>query len=455
MRRATRNGVVFGALLLCVFGAWVIFGGVGPGAPPVKSQRENVLIIVADDLGVDVLECYGEGSSFPPTPTIDMLVDTGVLFRNAWSNPMCSTTRATIQTGRHSFRTGVGSIVLPGGTNSLQFSETIIPEVLDLNPLLGYSHAAIGKWHLTGRLEGGVDGPNLSGYAHFSGTLRNLTRHSYFDWPKTENGEMAKVQEYATTDNVNEAIEWINDRGQSPWFMWLAFNAPHSPWHVPPDELHSYDLSGKRTSLELFQATVEAMDSELARLFASIPQDVFENTNVIFLGDNGTSSGAVQPPFNPRRAKGTLYEGGINVPLIISGPQVASPGSESGILVHTTDLFATALEMMGVDVEASVPPRTVIDSRSVLPVLQERAFDPRLFVYAELFGNRSCYHHGQTIRNTQGFKLIRFTTHPAEFYNLTLDPFEIANLLLGELDRVQQANFNELISKIEGLTGEI
>ncbi|MCH7720959.1 MAG: hypothetical protein IH988_08220 [Planctomycetes bacterium] len=124
-------------------------------------------------------------------------------------------------------------------------------------------------------------------------------------------------------------------------------------------------------------------------------------------------------------------------------------------LDETTDLFATALEMMGVDVEASVPPRTVIDSRSVLPVLQERAFDPRLFVYAELFGNHSCYHHGQTIRNTQGFKLIRFTTHPAEFYNLTLDPFEIANLLLGELDRVQQANFNELISKIEGLTGEI
>lgn len=128
-----------------VLTGWLAVAVLGSSVLAQDSHPENVLFIVADDLGVDVLQSYGEGSTFPPTPTIDMLRDGGVLFRNAWANPVCSPTRATIQTGRYGLRTGVGGIVGLNGTNGLQFSETIIPEMLDLNPLLGYHHAAIGK----------------------------------------------------------------------------------------------------------------------------------------------------------------------------------------------------------------------------------------------------------------------------------------------------------------------
>ncbi len=426
----------------------------GAGASVVGAQGENVLIILADDVGVDVLENYGEGSTFPPTPTIDMLRDTGVLFRNAYSNPVCSPTRATILTGRYSIRTGVGTTVGHFSDSGLQFAETIIPEVLDLNPLLGYHHAAIGKWHLTSDSQGGDDAPNLAGFAHFSGTLYNLTPLpvDYFNWPKTENGETFDTQVYATTDTVNEAIEWINDQGDSPWFMYLAFNAPHNPRHAPPDELHTYDLSGDPSCLLLYQAMVEALDTEVGRLFASIPKEVLERTNIIFLGDNGTPGQVTQPPFVSDHAKLTLYEGGVNVPLIISGPQVVSPDRESEVLVNTTDLFATVLELMGVDVQASLPLGTVLDSISVLPVLQGQEFDPRLYAYSEVFTNGGASHnHGRTIRNPLGFKLIRFTTHPEEFYDLTLDPFESTDLLPGGLDPIQQTNFDELTLMLDEL----
>ncbi|MCH7721403.1 MAG: sulfatase-like hydrolase/transferase [Planctomycetes bacterium] len=436
-----------------VLGVVVAMAVAGPGESLSLAQSENVLIILADDLGVDVLECYAEGSTFPPTPTIDMLCASGVLFRNAWSNPVCSPTRATIQTGRYGFRTGVGGVVRKFSHEGLPFSETTIPEVLDLNPSLGYAHAAIGKWHLTSDPQGGDDGPNLSGYGHFAGTMYNLD--DYFLWPKTVNGETAYTEVYATTDQVNEAIAWINDRGASPWFVYLAFNAPHGPAHWPPKELHSYDLDGPPSSLVKFQATVEAMDTEMGRLLASISEEVLERTTVIFLGDNGTGHIVVEPPFDPEHDKGTLYDGGINVPLIISGPQVVSPGSESSVLVNTTDLFATTLELLGVDVKASLPPGIVIDSRSVLPVLQGQRFDPRPFAYADFFRPMAGDDMGQAIRNTLGFKLIRFITHAEEFYDLANDPFEAMDLLLGDLDPIQQANFDALTLELDTLTASV
>ena len=436
-------------------GAWAGLAGSVLMAPAVLAQSENVLIIVADDMGVDILKCYGEGSKFPPTPTIDGLRESGMLFRNAWSNPICSPTRATVQTGRYGFRTGVGGTVGQDSPNGLPLSETIVPELLDLNPTLGYSHAAIGKWHLTSEDQGGYDAPNLYGYSHYSGSIWQL--EDYFDWSKTEDGETFQTTTYTTTDNANEALEWINDQEENPWFMWLAFNAPHRPFHAPPDELHSYDLSGSPPDWLLYRAMVEAMDMEMSRLFASMSPEVLEKTNVIFLGDNGTPASAILAPFDPVRGKGTLYEGGVNVPLIISGPRVALPGTESDALVSTVDLFATALEMMGVDVEATLPPETALDAVSLLPVLKEPTIEPREFVYSELFNYLSPQDtHGQTIRNVAGYKLIRFTVlETEEFYDLVLDPFEDSNLLLGELDPIQQANYDELTMAIDSLINDV
>ncbi|MCH7701913.1 MAG: sulfatase-like hydrolase/transferase [Planctomycetes bacterium] len=441
----TRTGIVYRALIVLWGSGLVATVGLAQGT------GDNVLFLVADDLGVDILECYGEGGEFPPTPNINLLRDAGVLFRHASSNPVCSTTRATIQTGRYGFRTGIGAIVDELHEEGLRYSETIIPEMLDLNPSLGYTHAAIGKWHLTSDPQGGPDGPTLSGYSHYSGTLHNVD--DYYAWPKTENGVTFNTDVYITTDNANEAIEWINDQGETPWFMWLAFTAPHKPWQRPPDELFTIELSEEPTNWEYYKAMVEAMDAEMGRLFASIPADVLERTNIIFLGDNGTPKNVTQPPFDPDHAKTTLFEGGINVPLIISGPQVVSPGRESVVLVNTTDLFATALELMGVDVQATIPAGTTLDSVSVVPTLQDESSDSRLFSYSEMFNLHieSNASHGKTARNHH-FKLIRFTTHPEKFFDLVQDPFETSNLLNQDLAPLAQQNYDELSLVIDAHT---
>ncbi len=127
---------------------------------------------------------------------------------------------------------------------------------------------------------------------------------------------------YATTDNVNDAIEWISEQ-TDPWFVWLAFNAPHGPLEVPPTNLHSYgefDVDGNER--RCFEAMVEALDRETGRLLDFIGTNL-TNTTVILMGDNGTTGGLIQPPYSPSRGKGMLYQGGIKVPLIIAGADVA------------------------------------------------------------------------------------------------------------------------------------
>jgi arylsulfatase A-like enzyme len=204
----------------------------------------NVLLILADDVGVDGIGAYGVGGDLPHTPRLDQLAAGGVLFRNAWANPVCSPTRATIQTGRYSIRTGIGWIAEPAPTLiGLPLSEVTLPEMLDLGTGGAWAHAAFGKWHLgDGPDVGGVFAPNLAGYYHFEGTLGNVT--DYYDWTKVENGVVTQeTGTYALSDQVDSALDWIATAPE-PWFCYVAFNSAHSPWHAPPPDLHSVDLSG-------------------------------------------------------------------------------------------------------------------------------------------------------------------------------------------------------------------
>ncbi|MHC5212536.1 MAG: sulfatase-like hydrolase/transferase, partial [Planctomycetota bacterium] len=133
-------------------------------------SRGNVLIVVADDLGVDMVGAYGEGSDPPPTPVIDSLASQGVLFRNAWSNPVCSPTRAALLTGRPAFRNGIGYIVDASPNNlALPYAEVTLPEMLALGTGGNYRSGAFGKWHLGNDSVGGALAPNLAGFDHFAG----------------------------------------------------------------------------------------------------------------------------------------------------------------------------------------------------------------------------------------------------------------------------------------------
>ena len=341
------------------------------GFGTVRAQGPNILLVVGDDIGVDRVGAYREHRNPGRTPTLDWIASHGVMFRNAWSNPLCSPARAALMTGRYSYRTGVGmNLTSFSDETGLSLDETTLPEILP-----AYSTAALGKWHLgSGHLH-----PNQSGFSHFAGSLRNLDRigigNEYYKWTKLTDGLLQIRNEYATTDTADETIEAIETLPQ-PWFVYCAFNAPNEPYHYPPSNLHGYALSGEPwKNPPLFaRAMTEAMDSELARILQSVPP----NTWVIFVGDNGTANEATDGGTPPSHSKGTVYEGGVNVPLIITGPGVV-PG-ECRALVNTTDLFATIADLAGV-------PSSAEDSVSLLPYLS----DPKLpslreWVFAESFG---------------------------------------------------------------------
>ena len=413
--------------------------------PLAAAARDNFLVVVLDDVGVDAIGVYsddvtyghdGVGAALGPTPTIDGIAAEGMLFRHAYANPMCSPTRAAALTGRYGFRNGVG---IPEDAY-LRPSETIIPEALAAT----HANAAIGKWHLGGN---DADHPNEAGFDNFSGTLGNLGQGvtTYFSWRKTVQGATtAGWPAYATTDNVNDAIGQIAGFGDDPWFVWLAFNAAHTPFHVPTAGLNTIAVDDASDDLTKYQAAVEAIDTELDRLLASIPSDVLADTTIIVFGDNGTPKSVSVPPFRSNHAKSTVYEGGIRVPFIVRSPYIAEAdrGRESLALVHSVDIFATLAEIAGVS------SATARDSVSFLPYLQDpdlATLPTRPYVYSEMFtpdGSGSNLNDERTIR-TETFKLIWRNGVYEELFNLDDDPFERDNLLLGALDAIEVAAYDE------------
>ena len=401
-------------LWMLVLGAWSLSASAAP---------KNILLIIADDFGADSSSLYNStnipGVTLPPTPNISSLVSSGVVFRNAYANPVCSPTRSCILTGQHGFRTGIGDLVDNGV--SLTAAAFTLPEALT-NAATGHAMAQFGKWHL-------ASGPNsprlIGGWTNFAGNLVGAIAN-YTSWTKTVNGtSTAGNTNYATTDLVNDATNWISARGTNSWFVWAAFNAPHSPFHSPPQSLcPSYPINTLTNNRRRFEAMTEAMDTEIGRLLASVDR---ANTHIIFIGDNGTPGSIIAPPYSSSRGKDTLYEGGIHVPLIISSPSVVSPNRTNDTPVNAVDLFATILELAGTSAATAVPSSVTIDSQSLVSVMQRTNVISRR-AYSEVFGaNVPASSGGRALRDSR-YKLIRFNNGVDEFYDLQTDPYETANL---------------------------
>jgi len=401
---------------------------------------DNILLLIADDLGADSCPLTGAtGASLPPMPNITALKNSGVLFRNAWSHPTCSPMRASLLTGRHPFRTGIGTALMNATSPQLQTAEFTLPEAFAANTTLGYQLASFGKWHLTAG-PGTQSNPNTVGsWPHFAGLLSGALP-DYYNWTKTTNGVNSTVTTYATTETANDVIAWISAQGTSPWFAWVAFNAPHAPFHIPPTSLHSYG-GGPLTNRQRFEAAFQAMDTEIGRILASVD---LSKTNIVFIGDNGTPPQIIQTPYTSAHAKESLYEGGTKVPLLISGPAVVSPNRESTALVHAVDLYATILELAGIDVSSTQPAANPIDSHRLLPILNATA-DTSRFAFSEQFGGTlTAAESGHALRDSLGYKLIQFDDNREELYKIDTDLNEATNLLSGTLSTGAQASYDSL-----------
>ena len=427
----------------------------------VNAQR-NVVLIIADDLGKDFCDIYPDHAvNTVHLTNVRRLLNRGVVFNNAWSNPLCSPTRAGILTGRYSFRTGVGDVV-DGSNPKLNINENIIPEVLDIYNNNGISKALFGKWHVTTGAPVGYNYPNTMGFDHFEGSLTGALgqpgqqANGYYNWTKITNGVSSTCTNYATTENVNNAISYLSSQpATKPFFVWLAFNAPHTPYQLPPANLiTNTGLTGAQAEITAnptpyFQAMVEAMDTEIGRFFDYlISAGKWDTTDIIFIGDNGNDPLVAQT--SP--SKGSLYQGGVTVPFIISGPDVVNPNRISDAMVNTADIFATVLEMFGDTNWQSQIPTTTVDSRSLMPILQNTATTTRPWAFSEVFRTTPLASDGKTIRNTT-YKLIRFTNGTEKLYNLTLDPSENINLLNTPLSVTDVNNYTYLCNEMFNLVG--
>ncbi|MDC1162375.1 sulfatase-like hydrolase/transferase [Tenacibaculum sp.] len=396
----------------------------------IDSSKPNILLIIADDMGLDATPGYNIGSTKPFMPNLQKMISTGIRFNNLWSYPTCTPTRSSIITGKYGFRTNVIKVDDP-----LSTTEISLQKHLDNNNS-GYSHAVIGKWHLSRTISHPID----IGVGYYAGMLSGGVQ-SYTSWSFVENGQTSTSNEYTTSKLTDLAIDWI-DNQDKPWFLWLAYNAPHTPFHLPPNDLHTQSLASDQASIDAdpftyYIAALEAMDTEMGRLLTSMTQEQKDNTMIIFIGDNGTPNKVVQT-YARQRAKGSLYQGGVNVPMIVSGKNISRFNESDDSLINTTDLFATIADIAGTGT------KQVNDSRSFKESFDTTISQFRDYIYTEKEGDE------YTIRN-KTHKYIRFTDGSESFYNLSLNPLEDIDLLDGSqggLSSEDDAIKNELITAI-------
>lgn len=226
-----------------------------------EASKPNILLIIADDMGLDASPGYSIGVTKPNMPNLQGFINNGVLFNNVWSYPTCSPTRSSILTGKYGFRTGVGQV-----GDVLSTAETSLHQHIDNSTSHAYAHAVIGKWHLSTD----PTHPDNMGVGSYAGLLDGATP-SYNSCSLTENGSTSTSTEYITTKFTDLAIDWVGNQS-NPWFLWLAYTAPHTLFHLPPLEMHSQgNLPTDQASIDAnplpyYMAMMESIDYEIGRL---------------------------------------------------------------------------------------------------------------------------------------------------------------------------------------------
>ncbi|MCZ6462872.1 MAG: arylsulfatase, partial [Proteobacteria bacterium] len=280
-----------------------------------RPRQPNVLLILADDLGWNDVGYHG---SEIRTPHLDALATEGVRLESFYVQPYCSATRAALLTGRYPMRMGLQKgLIRPWEKDGLPLEERTLAEALKG---AGYATAALGKWHLGAAREAYL--PLWRGfdhhYGHYNGAIDYFTHELYggLDWHR--NGIAVDEEGYATDLLADEAVRWIRrvDPGR-PFFLYLAFNAPHSPLQAPDEQRDRYpEIDDPRR--RIYAAMVSALDDGVGRIVAALEEDGrLDDTIVVFASDNGGHPKAEGDNTPLRGQKGNAYEGGIRVPAFV------------------------------------------------------------------------------------------------------------------------------------------
>jgi arylsulfatase A-like enzyme len=348
-----------------------------PASPPQGKQRLNVVLILADDLGWSDLGCYG--ADLHETPHLDRLASQGVRFTDAYAASVCSPTRACLMTGRHYARLGVTvwreqsqspprnrRLLPPIAMSDLAHEETTLAEVFQA---AGYLTAIVGKWHLgdashypeTHGFDINIGGTHWGAPQSFFYPYRGMGQFGK-EFRYVPHLEWGQPGEYLTDRLTDEALKVIDQAGQRPFFLYLAHHAPHTPIEGKPDLVARYQKK-QRPALHhpnaTYAAMVHSLDESVGRIVARLQErSMADRTVIVFVSDNGGYVGdfaklRVTNNHPLRSGKGSLYEGGVRVPLIVRWPGVTAPGAACREPVYVADLYPTLLEITGLTGDAS------------------------------------------------------------------------------------------------------
>lgn len=410
-----------------------------------KKSKPNVILILIDDLGW--MDVGYMGGTFYETPNIDRLRSQGMMFTNAYSAcPVSSPSRASILTGKnpahlrftgHITATGHhrypedGLIIPPRDHMYISLKEILIPEAL--KPA-GYKTISIGKWHVGDKekympIHQGFD-INIAGYEQGSPpTYWAPYKNPDLDWnSEIKNLTPGLPGEYLTDRLTNEALKFIRENKNNPFFMYLSHYAVHTPLEAPANLVKKYEAKMKTDKSQksaVYAAMIEVVDHNVGKLLAELDKEnLTDDTVIIFASDNG---GTTEATFNTplREGKGFLYEGGIRIPLIIKWPGVVKDNTTCDQMVITDDFYPTIMDMVG----KGTKPGKGIDGMSLVPLLLNKD---------TLNRNMLCWYYphyspqaqmpGCAIRKGD-YKLIRFYDPvKTELYNLKSDLNEKSNI---------------------------
>ncbi len=438
-------------------------------------NRPNIVLIMADDLGGRDLAVYG--NKFNETPNIDTLAGQGMVFNNAYAAPVCSATRASIQAGQYPARVGIFDFI-PGHWRP--FEEVTVPyhkvqhlpadivTIGDTMQAAGYKTGYFGKWHLN---EAGTHLPNERGYHDAYTYTAGLNGFYQPTFAPAYEGDADRRVSLVLTDM---SIDFIKENKDQPFFLFLSHFDVHVQLEADRDLIDKYLSKEKDPDYPgnaVYAAMIEHVDDSVGAVMQTVEDlGLADNTIFIFYSDNGgvdnrfdnvvllgNNSKDVYPEGHPlqyiatsnaplRAGKGTLYEGGIRVPLIVRWPGEVSAGTTSEAIVSSVDFYPTLMEVA----KAKAPGKQVLDGVSMLPALTTNTHDPE----REVFTHYPVYHHEQPMSALRkgDWKIVEnLITKEVALYNLKYDVNEMTDLKYSHEEKARQ--MKKLLAGWQARTG--
>jgi arylsulfatase A-like enzyme len=373
----------------------------------------NVLLILSDDQGWGDLAC--NGNTFVETPNLDKLSKAGASLKNYYVSPLCAPTRASLLTGRYHLRTGVVSV--SKGLEAMNSNETTLAELFKAN---NYATGIFGKWH-NGKHIGQT--PMDQGFDQFFGFIGGHWSN-YFDTKLQKNDQMVPTTGYITDVLTNAAINFIDQNKEQPFFCYLPYNAPHSPYQVPDQYFDKYKAKGLNNELATVYGMVDNMDQNIGRLLAYLEEKkLADNTIVIFMTDNGPNG--VRYNGIMKGTKSSVNEGGMRVPCYIKWPNVIKPETSIEALTGHIDIYPTLQKLCSLK-QIPTKPLDGIDLSKVL--LGKKTLKDNRFIYSHVNHlNFELPHYPGAVR-TPTYRLVYLDSNKPELYNMQKDPSQLTNI---------------------------